>query len=137
MLTLIATALLQFAPGASFDAALFDGHLIPAAQLTEIVTPGSPLLGEQTQYGMGLVSTPMLNRPFVWHNGLIERCAAKNECGGSSAFNGFFLDDCFSISLVTNEGPIVDPSGYPFLTLAQEVIQAVCSSSSSSSPMAC
>ncbi len=100
---------------ATFDAGLFSGQLLPSAQLSEMVTP--PQTPHGTQYAMGWVSQPQFNRLFVFHNG---------GTYGSNAYNGLFLDDGFSISILTNARPSVDISDF-----ADQIIQAVCTSSAS------
>jgi D-alanyl-D-alanine carboxypeptidase len=98
---------------ATFDAALFNGQILPAAQFAEMVTP--PLTPPGTQYAMGWARQTQLNRPFVSHNG---------GTYGSNAYNGLFLDNGFSISLLMNARPSTDISAF-----ANQVIQAVCTSS--------
>jgi hypothetical protein len=97
---------------ASFDAALFNGQVLPAAQFTEMVT--SP----QTQgmlYAMGWSSETLLNRPFVQHSG---------GTYGSNAFNGLFVDNGFSVSILSN-ARLSDPIN----VFAEQAIQAVCTAS--------
>lgn len=87
--------------------------MLPAPQFTEMVT--SP----QTQgalYAMGWVRESLLNRPFVSHNG---------GTYGSNAFNGLFLDDGVSISILMNARLYNDNIS----SFAEQVIQAVCTSS--------
>jgi CubicO group peptidase (beta-lactamase class C family) len=97
---------------ASFDAALFAGQVLPSAQFMEMVTPPST---PSSQYAMGWVRTTMLNRPFVWHNGGLP---------GVAAFNGLFLDDGFSVSILMNAPPSTGITAF-----AQDVIQVVCTTS--------
>lgn len=99
---------------ATFDAALFKRQVLPGAQFTEMVAPPQTPAG--TQYAMGWVRENLLSRPFVWHNG---------GTYGSSAYNGLFLDDGFSISILTNAGFSSDT----IRSFAEQVIQAVCTSS--------
>jgi CubicO group peptidase (beta-lactamase class C family) len=94
---------------ASFDAALFAEQVLPAAQFMEMVTPPST---PTSQYAMGWFRTTMLNRPFAWHTGGLP---------GVAAFNGLFLDDGFSISILMNAPPTAGIGSF-----AQSVIQAVC-----------
>lgn len=96
---------------ARFDAALFSGKLLPAAQFTEMVTPPANVV---TSYAMGWIKTTVLNRPFVWHEGGLP---------GALSYNGFFLDDGFSISLLMNESSI------DIVSFSEQVVQAVCESS--------
>jgi D-alanyl-D-alanine carboxypeptidase len=100
---------------ASFDAALFNGKLLPAAQFTEMVTPPPNVV---TNYAMGWMKTTVLNRPFVWHEGGLP---------GALSYNGFFLDDGFSISLLMNESSI------DIVSFSEQMVEAVCGSS----PTAC
>jgi len=97
---------------ANFDAALFAGQVIPAAQFTEMVTPPST---PSSQYAMGWGRTTVLNRPFVDHSGALP---------GVATFNGLFLDDGFSVSILINTAPST-----PIGNLALQLIQAVCTSS--------
>lgn len=92
-----------------FDAALFSGQLLPSAQFMEMVTPPST---PATSYAMGWARTTLLNRPFVLHDGALP---------GVSTFNGMFLDDGLSITLLMNANPstLID-------NFAMQVIQTVC-----------
>jgi CubicO group peptidase (beta-lactamase class C family) len=96
---------------ASFDAALFSGRVLPTPQFMQMVTP--PPSVPRSSYAMGWSITTLLNRPFAWHNG---------GSPGSAAFNGLFLDDGFSISILSNaRPPDID-------SFALQMIQAVCAS---------
>lgn len=99
---------------AVFDAALFTAEVLPATQFTEMVTPPvTPV----TQYAMGWVGATLLNRPIVLHTGALP---------GFSTFNGLFLDDGFSISILENAS-----AAEGIATFAQNIIQAVCRASPS------
>jgi D-alanyl-D-alanine carboxypeptidase len=98
---------------ATFDAALFSARVLPAPQFTEMVT--SPQT-QGTLYAMGWARETLLNRPFVSHNG---------GTYGSNAYNGLFLDDGFSISILVNARLYGDNIS----SFAEQVIQAVCTSS--------
>ena len=69
------------------------------------------------QYGIGSLRTNQLGRPFVLHDG---------ATGSYSAFNGMFLDDGFSIAILTN---IALPNGGSFESTAATFINAVCGAS--------
>jgi hypothetical protein len=97
---------------ATWDAALFSGQVIPASLFMEMVTPPST---SSSAYAMGWIRTTELDRPFVWHNGGIA---------GATAYNGLFLDDGFSLSILTNGTPPQDISQF-----AELVIQEVCTAS--------
>jgi D-alanyl-D-alanine carboxypeptidase len=104
---------------ATWDAALRDGNVIPSALVTLMVTP--PAVpnypqGGPSEYAMGWGSTPQLGRPFVWHNG---------ETYSYTAFNGMFLDDGFSVSVLTNT---TVNENIPLWNLGQQLINAVCTS---------
>jgi hypothetical protein len=54
-----------------------------------------------------------VSHPFVWHNG---------ETYAYTAFNGMFLDDDFSVALLTN-GAVNEDT--PFLNLGEQIIQEI------------
>jgi len=100
---------------ASFDAALFAGQVLPDAQFMEMVTPPST---PTSPYAMGWFRGTLLNRPLAWHTGGLP---------GVAAFNGLFLDDGFSVTILMNAVP-----SNAITDFAQQVVQAICAS-----PTAC
>ncbi len=104
---------------ATWDAALLNGKVIPAPIFAIMVAPPNvPSYpgGGPSYYAMGWVRTTEVGHPFVWHNG---------RTAGYTAFNGMFLDDGFSVSLLTN-GLVVEDT--PFLKLGEQIIQEICTS---------
>jgi len=104
---------------ATWDAALLNGKIIPASLFSVMVTPASVPnypQGTPSQYAMGWVRGTELGHPFVWHNG---------ETFAYTAFNGMFLDDGFSVLLLTN-GPVNED--VPFFKLGDQIIQGLCTS---------
>jgi D-alanyl-D-alanine carboxypeptidase len=105
---------------ATWDAALLNGKVIPSMLFTTMVTP-APVpnfpQGGPSDYAMGWVRDADLGHPFVWHNG---------ETSSYTSFNGMFLDDGFSVIILTN-GPVNEDT--PLLNLGEQIINAICSSS--------
>jgi len=125
---LIADPSLPFAAGAlwsnvedlaKWDAALLNGEVIPSSLFTLMVTPPSVSSsgGGASNYGMGWVRGLEASHPFIWHNG---------ETSSYTAFNGMFLDDGFSVSVLTNM-PVNEDT--PLLNLGEQIINGICSSS--------
>jgi D-alanyl-D-alanine carboxypeptidase len=125
---LIADPSLPFAAGAlwsnvenlaTWDAALLNGKVIPASLFTLMVTPPSVASsgGGTSDYGMGWVRGSEAGHPFIWHNG---------ETSSYTAFNGVFLDDGFSVIVLTNM-PVNEDT--PLLNLGEKIINGICSSS--------
>jgi hypothetical protein len=79
-----------------------------------MVTPPST---PTSNWAMGWVRTTELNRPFVLVGGQVDY---------TTAYNGVFLDDGFSLALLINEIPTEGVG-----TFAGTIIQAVCTSSAS------
>ena len=105
---------------ATWDAALFDGRVIPASLFTVMVTPPPSVpsaQGAPSIYAMGWVRGSEAGHPFVWHNG---------ETDSYTAFNGMFLDDGFSVIMLTNM-PVHEDT--PLLNLGEQLINAICTSS--------
>ena len=106
---------------ATWDAALLNGKAIPSALFTEMVTPPSGVTnypqGGPTGYAMGLVLDTEVGHPVAWHNG---------ETYAYTSFNGMFLDDGFSVIVLTNM-PISEDT--PLLNLEVQLMQAICTSS--------
>lgn len=108
---------------ATWDAALLNGKVIPAALFTVMVTPsGAPNYpqGGPSDYAMGWVQGTEAGHPFAWHNG---------ETFAYTSFNGMFLDDGFSVIVLTNM-PITEDT--PLLNLEEQLIQGVCTASATS-----
>jgi D-alanyl-D-alanine carboxypeptidase len=105
---------------ALWNGALESSNVIPAAEFTLTVTPPAvPVLGQPgaSQYGMGWYRTTQLGRPFVLHDG---------ATASYSAFNGMFLDDGFSIAILTN---VALANGATFEGTATTLINAICGAS--------
>jgi len=105
---------------ASWNGALLNFRVLPESLFNSTVTPPDvPAFGQSapSQYGMGWLRTTRLGRPFVLHDG---------ATGSYSAFNGIFLDDGFSIAILTN---VQLPNGGSFESTAASIINAVCGSS--------
>lgn len=105
---------------ATWDAALLGGKVIPSSLFTTMVTPsGAPNYpqGGATDYAMGWVQDVELGHPFIWHNG---------ETFSYTSINGLFLDDGFTVVVLTNV-PVSE--GTPFLSLEEQIMQTVCSTS--------
>lgn len=104
---------------ATWDASLLNGKVIPAYLFTVMVTPPSvpSAQGGPSDYAMGWVRESEVGHPFVWHNG---------ETDSYTAFNGMFLDDGFSVIVLTNM-PVHEDT--PLLNLGEQLINAICTSS--------
>ena len=105
---------------AAWDAALLNGRVIPPALFTLMVTPsGLPMYpqGGPSPYAMGWVQATEAGHPLAWHNG---------ETLAYTAFNGVFLDDGFSVIVLTNM-PVNEDT--PLLNLAEQLMQGICTSS--------
>ncbi len=105
---------------ATWDAALLSGKVIPSSLFTVMVTPSDlPIYpqGGLSPYAMGLVVDTQVGHPVAWHNG---RTAAY------TAFNGMFLDDGFSVVVLTNM-PVSEVT--PLLNLYEQLVQAICTTS--------
>jgi len=100
-----------------WNSALTSGTVIPASLFALTVTPPEvPNFGQSgsSQYGMGWYRTTELGRPFVLHDG---------GTASYSAFNGMFLDDGFSIAILSN---VVLANGASFEGTATKLINAIC-----------
>ena len=92
--------------------------MLPEPLYTLTVTPPDvPVSGQSqpSQYGMGWLRTTQSGRPFVLHDG---------ATGSYTAFNGMFLDDGFSIAILTN---VSLPNGGSFEGTAATLMSAICS----------
>lgn len=107
---------------AKWDVALRHGNVIPIVDFNTMITPpiGIPEFGRSTAsiYAMGWVRQTLINRPFVWHNG---------ETLAYTAFNGMFLDNGFTVSVLTNVDIHENSPLYPF---ARSLIQTICTTPS-------
>jgi len=110
---------------ATWDAALRNGRVIPPALFTEMITPPAGVTNYQqggpTTYAMGLVRDTQVGHPVAWHNG---------ETYSYTSLNGMFLDDGFSVMVLTNM-PVTEDT--PLLNLEQQLMQGICTSSATAS----
>jgi D-alanyl-D-alanine carboxypeptidase len=105
---------------ALWNSALLNNKVIPAASFTSSVTaPDVPVFGQSgvSQYGMGWYRTTQLGRLLVLHDG---------ATASYSAFNGMFVDDGFSIAILTN---VALANGATFEGTATTLINAICGAS--------
>jgi D-alanyl-D-alanine carboxypeptidase len=105
---------------AAWDAALLNAQVIPAPLFALMVTPANVPdypQGQPSKYAMGWVRGTVVGHPLIWHNG---------ETFSYTAFNGMFLDDGFSVSLLANGAVTED---VPFATLGYQIFQGICTSS--------
>ncbi len=106
---------------ATWDAALLNGKVIPSALFATMITPppGVPNYQQsgQTQYAMGWARDTEVGHPLAWHNG---------ETYAYTSINGIFLDDGFSVVVLTNM-PITEDT--PLLNLEIQLMQSICTSS--------
>ncbi len=108
---------------ATWNAGLLSGEVIPLSLLTVMVTPSSVPnypQGGVSNYAMGWVAGTEVGHPFVWHNG---------ETYSYTSFNSMFLDDGFSVIILTNL-PVSEDT--PLFNLGQLLIQTICTSPSTS-----
>ena len=109
-----------------WDAALRAGGVLPAAQWAEMTTPPASVpvfqqAGVSSTYAMGWQAETIGVHPFVWHNG---------QTLAYTAFNGMFLDDGWSITILTN----VDiQEQTPLLDFAHSVIAGICANAATTS----
>jgi D-alanyl-D-alanine carboxypeptidase len=105
---------------ALWNHALLSSKVMPAALFTLSVTPPQVPVFQQSgasQYGMGWYQITQLGRLFVLHDG---------ATASYSAFNGMFLDDGFSIAILTN---VALANGGTFEGTAAALINAICGAS--------
>jgi CubicO group peptidase (beta-lactamase class C family) len=104
---------------AKWNAALLGGAVISPDLLTQALTPPASIpvyqTGEATSYGMGWVRGSLAGHPLAWHNG---------KTYDYTAYNGAFLDDGVSLSILANVDLQEDT---PFFGFAQNLMQSVCS----------
>ena len=111
---------------AIWDAALRAGSVLPAAQWAEMTTPPAsvPVFQQSavsSTYAMGWQAETIGVHPFVWHNG---------QTLAYTAFNGQFLDDGWSITILANVD-IQEPT--PLLDFAHSVIAGICANAATTS----
>lgn len=98
----------------AWDNALISGKVVSAASFQQMTTPnGFNLDSTGDSYGFGLVVGRYDNRPIIWHTGQI---------GGFYAENVVFLDDGFTLVLLTNDQ---DFNTDPFVL---KLMNAICNS---------
>jgi CubicO group peptidase (beta-lactamase class C family) len=105
---------------ALWNSALLSSKVMPMALFTLSVTaPAVPVFQQAgaSQYGMGWYRTTQLGRLFVLHDG---------ATASYSAFNGMFVDNGFSIAILTN---IALANGATFEGTATTLINAICGES--------
>jgi D-alanyl-D-alanine carboxypeptidase len=104
----------------TWNAALLSGKIIPQDLLNTMVTPPAsiPIFGQSSPsiYAMGWILQSAAGHPYVSHDG---------QTGSYTAFNGLFLDDGFSVSIMTNVA-IKDTTVIE--QFARSLIQSICSS---------
>jgi D-alanyl-D-alanine carboxypeptidase len=106
---------------AIWDAALLNGKVIPASLFKVMVTPSSvPVAGTDvpSDYAMGWQVSPELGHTLISHNGMTT---------SYTAFNGVFLDDGFSVSVLTNMR-VNDNSALS--NFGEQLIHGICTASS-------
>jgi D-alanyl-D-alanine carboxypeptidase len=99
-----------------WDGALYDFQVVSSASFSLMITPPAvPAFQSNapSNYGMGWARGMAVGHDFVWHDGMTS---------GYGAFNGLFLDDGFSISILTNSA--ADGSAMEHFALA--ILSAVC-----------
>ena len=111
---------------AAWDAALLNGKVIPVALFAEMVTPPASIpvyqqAGAMSAYAMGWVRGMAFGHPVIMHNG---------QTFAYSAFNGAFLDNGFSLTILTNTDMQVNTSLDSF---AASLIQTICTSAATAS----
>jgi CubicO group peptidase (beta-lactamase class C family) len=106
----------------TWNAALLSGKIIPPALFTTMVTPPAsvPIFGQTSPsiYAMGWILQSADGHPYVSHDG---------QTGSYSAFNGLFLDDGFSVSIMTN---VAISDSATIEQFAKTLIQSICTSAS-------
>jgi CubicO group peptidase (beta-lactamase class C family) len=112
-----------------WNAALFNDKIISSQQFSEMVTPPAGVpdfqqAGVPSYYAMGWVRANTGGHPLIWHNG---------GTFAYTAFNGMFLDDGFSISILTNVDHANAEQGTPMLPFAVSIVEAICSNSATAS----
>lgn len=96
-----------------WDNALFSGQVVSPASFQQMTTPDG-FTQNGFSYGFGLAISTFNNRTLVWHNGQI---------GGFTAENAVFLDDGFTVIVLTND------QEYNTDQFILKVMNAVCDSS--------
>ncbi len=111
---------------ASWDAALRNGQVVPAALLVVMTTPPASVpvfqASSMSTYAMGWAIASTLGHPDAWHDGAID---------GFVALNGMFLDDGTSLSILANfDTPQASTAG-SLVVFGFNVTQQVCGPASS------
>ncbi|MGB7554811.1 MAG: serine hydrolase domain-containing protein [Candidatus Korobacteraceae bacterium] len=102
----------------AWDQALTSGKVVSAQSFQEMITSNGFTDSGGTSYGFGLALSKFSNRPIEWHTGQI---------GGFYAENVVFLDDGFTLVVLTNDQ---DVDTDPFVL---KIMNAVCTSAELSS----
>lgn len=103
----------------AWDHALVSGAVVSQQSFQEMIKPnGFTIDGQGDSYGFGLALSKYNNRPLIWHSGQI---------GGFTAENVVFLDNQFTLVVLTNDQDFdTDP-------LVYKILNAVCLSATLSS----
>lgn len=98
----------------AWDHALVSGAVVSQQSFQEMIKPnGFAIDGQGDSYGFGLALSKYNNRPLIWHSGQI---------GGFTAENVVFLDNQFTLVVLTNDQDFnTDP-------LIYKILNAVCGS---------
>lgn len=100
----------------AWDHALVSGAVVSPQSFQQMIKPnGFAIDGQGDSYGFGLALSKYNNRPLIWHSGQI---------GGFTAENVVFLDNGFTLVVLTNDQDFdTDP-------LVYKILNAVCLSAS-------
>lgn len=102
----------------TWDQALSSGKVVSPQSFQQMTTSNGFVDSGGNSYGFGLVLSKFNNRPLTWHTG---------QSGGFYAENVVFLDDGFTLVVLTNDQDIdTDP-------FVLKIMNAVCNSSQLSS----
>jgi D-alanyl-D-alanine carboxypeptidase len=106
---------------AMWDAALLDGKVVAPELLKLLITPAAVPYFQRSNpsdYGMGwVVGSTVAGHQFVWHNG---------QTVSYTSFNGVFVDDGFSVTILTNYSV---PEPAPLLSFGETLMQEICNAS--------
>ena len=99
----------------NWDHLLMTGQVVSPASFQQMITP-PPNVNSPSgiRYGFGLVRDTYLGRPDIWHDG---------EIPGFNSANAVFLDDGFTVVVLTNSDP------FDAIGLVDKIIVAVCTNS--------
>lgn len=98
---------------ARWDDALLSGNVVSPASFQQMTAPDG-FTQNGFSYGFGLALSTFGNRKLIWHNGQI---------GGFTAENAVFLDDGFTVIVLTND------QEYDTDQFILKIMNAVCNSS--------